>query len=365
VGLLGSSALFGRSILFTAAEVRAMVATTADLIRLVVVLVLAWAAWRDLKTRRVPNRIWVPLLVLGGILLVWEAVFVYQVESFRGGWWLYHVGANFVLVVPLAGFLWWQRAMGAADIKAIITLAVLLPTVPAYSIGGATYPLAEATHGIFSLTVLTNAVLLTGVIPLVFLVQNLIRGWIDFPGMVVSRRVDIESLPDRAGKLVETPAGFDTDGLDLDVLRMYLRWREVPLATLRANREVGRNPMSIGETHPPSDGRFDIDDDVDWGNPDLNDALRTEYSDKTETADETADDEWGAAEFFDSVDQSTYGVDITQLRRGLDVVTDSDRDQVAVTLGVPFIPLLFVGLVIALTYGDLLFKMLFQFFTMM
>ncbi|MFC6726180.1 A24 family peptidase, partial [Halobium palmae] len=44
-----------------------MIAAPPDLLRLLVVPVFAWAAWRDVRTRRLPNRVWAPLVVLGSI----------------------------------------------------------------------------------------------------------------------------------------------------------------------------------------------------------------------------------------------------------------------------------------------------------
>jgi preflagellin peptidase FlaK len=47
-------------------------ASLPDLLRLVAVPALAWAAVRDVSTRRVPNSLWGPLAFLGMLLLLWD-----------------------------------------------------------------------------------------------------------------------------------------------------------------------------------------------------------------------------------------------------------------------------------------------------
>ena len=47
-----------------------------DLLRLVAVPVLGWAALRDVRTRRVPNRTWLPLVGVGIVALAWDALLV-------------------------------------------------------------------------------------------------------------------------------------------------------------------------------------------------------------------------------------------------------------------------------------------------
>jgi preflagellin peptidase FlaK len=67
-------------------------------------------------------------------------------------------------------------------------------------------------------------------------------------------------------------------------------------------------------------------------------------------------DPWGAAAFLASLDDGAYGTTPEQLRAGLELLVE--RDEVWLTPGVPFIVPTFVGLVLAVTYGDLLFRLL-------
>jgi preflagellin peptidase FlaK len=71
-----------------------------------------------------------------------------------------------------------------------------------------------------------------------------------------------------------------------------------------------------------------------------------------------ADDLWGAEAFLDEVEGTAYGTTPRKLREGLEVVAEPDRETVWYTPGIPFVVPMFVGLVVALTYGDLLFVLL-------
>jgi preflagellin peptidase FlaK len=68
------------------------------------------------------------------------------------------------------------------------------------------------------------------------------------------------------------------------------------------------------------------------------------------------DDEWGAAAFLASLEGSAYGTTPEALRDGLAVV--ADREAVWVTPGLPFVVPMFLGLVVTLLVGDLLYVLL-------
>jgi preflagellin peptidase FlaK len=158
--------------------------------------------------------------------------------------------------------------------------------------------------------VLTNAVLLAIVIPGWLALDNLLGGRLRPKAMVLARPVAIDSLPDRHGRLFETVEGLTTDG------------------------------------------RSDIDDDLDWGDasatPDGGEAV----------APADVDDPWGVDRFFEEIDRSTYGVDADQLRDGLELLARTEDDTVWVSPGLPFVVPMFLGLLVAFTYGDLLFALL-------
>ncbi|GAA0714568.1 preflagellin peptidase FlaK [Halorubrum trapanicum] len=322
-----------------------MFATLPDLLRLLVVPVFAWAAIRDVRTRRLPNRIWPPLYLFGAVLLVWEAVSLWPFAGFDGRIFLVRAAISLLFVAPLGYAFWYLGAFGGADAKAMIALAVIFPTFPAYEVAGLLFPLVGTDLGVFSLTILTNTVLLGLAYPVGLAVLNLVRGEVS-SSMFFARPVATDSLPARHGRLFEDPDGPTRGGLDLDALRMYLRWRGITLADLRSDSEGLRDPASVDETFDPTDGGTQVGPRTDGGRA----------GDDAAPDGGTAVDPWAAERFLDEIDHGAYGTDAATLRDGLDVVAREDR--VLVSPGMPFVVPMAVGLVVSLTYGDALFALL-------
>ena len=344
-----------------------MIASVPDLLRLVVLPVFAWAAWRDINTRRLPNRLWPPLVGLGLVLLAWEAFQLSPFGTLEGQLFLIQAGVSLLFIAPLGYAFWWIGGFGGADAKALITLAVLLPTYPSYILGGLHLPLVETPIGVFSLTILTNTVLVAGVVPLVLAAQNLSRVDIAPKALLFARRVDVASLPDRHGTLFETPDGVSRNGLDLDALRMYLRWRGTTLADLRADPEGHRDPATVTDTYEPTDGGTHVGPRTDGGTVDAESTEAPHPTDSAESADPVGstdstpgsppefDDPWAAEQFFESIDGTAYGSTPEQLRAALELLSTTDRQRLWVSPGLPFVVPMFIGLVVAFVYGDLLF----------
>ena len=326
-----------------------MLAATTDLLRLIAVPALGWAAWRDVRTRRLPNRLWYPLFAVGLLTLVWDTLSHLPVAGVDDRLFLVRVGISVLVIVPLAYGLWWIGGFGGADAKALMTLAVLFPTYPVFYLDSGAYPAVVTTVGVFSMTILTNAVLVGLAYPVYLGVRNGLRGD-RAPVMFLGRRTDVSALPTEHGRLFETREGFTRHGLDVDALRMYLRWRGTSLAELRAAPATHRDPASVGETHEPTDGA------VDEAAVDGNGAVAEPVVPADADADPDFDDPWAAERFLDELDGSAYGTDPETLREGLAVVTT--RESVWLSPGVPFVVPLFLGLCLALTYGDLLFGLL-------
>jgi len=328
------------------------VVTGPDLLRLVVVPAFAWAAYRDLAVRRVPNRLWVGLAAVGVLATGWEAVALGVVAgpyTVVERVFVLRVVLSVGVVVPFAYLVWWVGGFGGADAKALMALAVLAPTYPTYEVAGVLLPAGPAALGVFSLSVLTNTVLVAALYPLGLAAANLADGAVS-PLMAVGRKVPAASLPDRHGRLLETPAGTTRSGLDVDALRMYLRWRGCTLADLRADPDRFRDPASLpAEPGDPGDGAV-----ADGGERADPPAGRGEAA-AADPPDGTApghDDPWGAAAFLDDVEHA-WGADAATLRDGLEVL--ATRERVWYSPGIPFVVPMFGGLLVALLYGDVLF----------
>ncbi|MFT4921295.1 MAG: preflagellin peptidase FlaK [Haloarculaceae archaeon] len=355
-----------------------MFASLPDLLRLVAIPVFGWVAYRDIETRRVPNRAWYPLAALGVVLLVWEGVAlfgggaaVWQRQRFLVG-----VLFSLLFVVPLVYGFWLIGGFGGADAKAFFVIAVLFPTYPAYNVWelgfqGVQLPFVQSNLPVFSLTILSNTVLVGIAYPVVLGVRNAVGGSVS-PAMFVAKPVGWDRTPREYGTLLEfpdrslladlSPSGlreyFSWRGLDLDALRMYLQWRGCTLAEVRDSPDHYRDPTTLpDDPNPPGDGVV-----TDGGPGELGASEKTKTAaDAESTTDPTGerddyDDPWGAEAFLSDIEGSAYGTSPVDLREGLESLTG--EDVVWISPGIPFLVPLFFGLLVSLSAGDLLFALL-------
>ncbi|WP_348613550.1 A24 family peptidase [Halobaculum rarum] len=352
------------------------VATAADLLRLLVLPGFAWAAYRDIRTRRVASSLWLPLLAIGALALVVEGAGAYPFDGYAGRVFLVRVGFSILFLIPFSVLAYRLAAFGGADMKALVVLAVAFPTTPGYvvplsilpdvtwlhTVG---FPVHPSALGVTAMSALTNAVLFgAGYVALLF-VSNVAAGRIS-SAMFVGRWTAVEDLPDVHGQLIRADGLRPQRGLDLDALRMYLRWRGTTLAAVRADPETHRDPASVGERHPPTDGAVHDGPRTDGGVDDggfefpesdatADDAAGDPNADAGVDADAAAgdvDDPWAAERFLDDIEGTAYGTTPDTLREGLDRV--AAEEALWVSPGLPFLVPLFGGLVLALTYGDVL-----------
>jgi preflagellin peptidase FlaK len=343
-------------------------ASIPDLLRVTAVPVFAWVAYRDIETRRVPNRTWYPLAALGVVLLVWDALvqFGTATPAWQRQRFLLGVAFSLLVVVPLVYGFWLVGGFGGADAKAFFVIAVLFPVYPDYNLWefgltGLQLPHVRSNLPAFSLTVLSNTVLAGLAYPLVLAARNAAGGSVS-PGMFVAKPVPSERTVREYGSLLSFPERsltadlslpglreyFAWRGLDLDALRMYLQWRGLSLADLREDPERYRDPASLpDEPNPPGGGVV-----TDRGQLRADGGGADTVSDADEVGDDY-DDPWGAEAFLADIEGSAYGTTPEDLREGLEALVA--EDVVWISPGIPFLVPLFVGLVVALTAGDLLF----------
>lgn len=329
-----------------------MVSTWPDLLRLLAVPLFGYVAFRDIRTRRVANKTWYPAAALAVGLVVWESGTIYlgTAGPFEQRLFLIRVGVSIGVVAPISYLFWRLGGFGGADAKAFIVIALLFPTYPHYAlwqvgVAGVTLPLVETALGVFSLTLLSNTVIIGLFYPLVLAVRNTARGHIS-PAMFVGRPIDPADAISEYGSLLTfsdrsvladlSPSGLRDyvawRGLDLDALRMYLQWRDLAYDDLLAEPDRYRDPNTLpNDPSRPGDG-----------------AIATDGGESS--------DPWGAAAFLDDIEGDAYGTDPSTLRSGLDHLTRAD--VVWISPGIPFLVPLFVALIVGLTYGDLLFAFL-------
>jgi len=344
-----------------------------DLLRLLVVPFFAWAAYTDVKTRRIPNRVWPPLFVAGVLVLALTvqqalAPAVPYASNVLPG-----MVVSLGVVGPVAYLFWLFGGFGGADAKALLLLALLFPVYPAYEVAGVVLPLPgnENALGSFAFTILTNTVVVGILYPMALFARNVATGELAL-SMFLGKRVPTRAVVDEYGTLMGTNDGMESGSLDLDGLRMYLTWRGTTLADVRRNADELRDPASLPadrndpgggqvaavaddehvDSEPatapdPEDGPVDPDADPAGSDDDAASA-----ADAAEGDDPAYDDAWGAEQFLDEIEGDAYGTAPDALRDGLDVLADADA--VWVSPGIPFIVPMFLGLVLALTVGDLL-----------
>lgn len=80
------------------------------------IVILAWCAYTDIRTRTVPNQAIVLLLCLGLVHTV-------LIGLSGNAWWLYPTGV--VLVVPFF-IVWLRGGMGAGDVKLVMGIGLYL-----------------------------------------------------------------------------------------------------------------------------------------------------------------------------------------------------------------------------------------------
>ncbi|MFO7927420.1 MAG: A24 family peptidase C-terminal domain-containing protein [Halobacteriota archaeon] len=313
------------------------VTTGPDLLRLLAVPVFAWAAYRDLRTRRVPNWTWYPLVAVGVVALVWDLLTLADLTGIQRRLFAIQAIVSLGFVAPLGYVFWRIGGFGGADAKAIITLAVLFPVYPTYYALGGAYPVYDAPLGVFSFTILSNTVLVGLLYPVALAVRNLPEGRFT-PAMFVGHPVSLHDVPTAYGRLLETSTGFTRGGLDIDALRMYLRWRGISFSALRADPQRYRGTVPV-EPNDPGDGSLGGEAIADDG-----------------PVESVTDDSWGAEAFL--AEHSAYGTTSDELREGLSTLAESDRESIWITPGIPFIVPMLAGLVVALTFGDVMFAAL-------
>jgi len=346
-------------------------ASIPDLLRLVAVPFFGYVAYRDIKTRRVPNRLWLPLTALAVLLLVWDGVTVYQLGDTYAGQierqrYLLGVGFSVFFVIPLVYGFWLIGGFGGADTKAFWVIALLFPVYPVYRLaelgieaGPRLLPVVEPNLPVFSLTILSNTVIVGIAYPVALAARNAVSGYVS-PGMFVAKPTRWNAVVGEYGTLLSFPergltedlslsglrSYFSWRGLDLDALRMYLRYRGLSLTEVRENPQRYRDPATLPESpNDPGDGS------IPAGGEETEGAVPNPQPDGGEY-----DDPWGAEAFLDDIEGNAYGTSPETLRAGLETLTA--EETVWISPGIPFLVPLFVGLLVSLSVGDVLFVVL-------
>jgi preflagellin peptidase FlaK len=184
-----------------------------DIIRLFVgVIILSYASYTDIKTRRASNFLWLIMGGIGGILLIIQ----YLTIGFGDK-------THYLLFIPIMIALIYvlfqlRLLFGGADAKALMALAILLPIHPSvYQI-----PIWNESFMPASWTIFSNSVILFLLIPLSLLFYNIAKRNIRFPHAFLGYKMKIktarekfvwplEKIVNGKRKFAYMPKEFDAD----------------------------------------------------------------------------------------------------------------------------------------------------------
>ncbi len=185
--------------------------TILNAIRLITgIVLLAYASYTDVKTRRAANILWVIMAIVGAILLLIQ----YLDGGFPNVWYLVFIP---IMIALMYLFFQMRLLFGGADAKALMALAILVPIQP---IMGDLPIWSSFMPG--SWIIFANATILFLLIPISLLIYNIGKRHIQFPhsllGYVISVEKakqkfvwPLEKIKDGKRKLMYMPKNFDID----------------------------------------------------------------------------------------------------------------------------------------------------------
>ncbi len=267
------------------------------------VAIFAYASYLDIRERRVPHKTWYPLGVVGTIALLADLILR------DPGTVLTFLAISFTLGVVFGYGFYYLGTFGGADRYALVVLGFVFPMYP--FLGTQFEPAVVSDTQVFFLAILGNTVLAGIVYPLKLFVENIVKRNTANPLiMLLAKRVPTDSLHNEFGKIIGTDEDVSirksglfggTEGVsDIDFFRDYVEWRNV-----ESLRDVREMDLKLSQ----------FVDETPWATDDLE-------RDKKE------------------------------LRR------IAEQDAVWISPGIPFIVPMFIGLVVAVAYGDVLFALM-------
>ena len=175
------------------------------------ILILTYASYTDIKTRRASNMLWVIMGSIACILLIVQ----YFTEGFKNPYYLIFIPVMIGLVYVLFQM---RIIFGGADAKALMAIAILVPIEPSI----AEFPIYKGSFMPFSWSIFQNSLIIFLLIPLSLLVFNIIKRNIKFPYAFLGYKMSIkkarkkyvwplEKFVDGKRKFVYMPKKFDVD----------------------------------------------------------------------------------------------------------------------------------------------------------
>ncbi len=164
---------------------------------------LLYSCYSDIKTRRVENKLWLVMVAIGTSFII-NDIWIY------GSDYLFLMLVSTGLVFVFVYLLFQFGVFGGADAKSLIALSLIIPSYPEFNLYGYHFPLNKPLPiftNFFAFGTFENAVLLTIVVPLSFVIFNISKKHFDKPFyMFIGYKTSIETLSTR--KHIKMIEGF-------------------------------------------------------------------------------------------------------------------------------------------------------------
>jgi len=231
---------------------------TLDIIRVLSLLpILLYASYTDFKTRRVNNKVWIPAIIIGFILLAYE---YYMLDN------PIEIILIFILsLIPIAiitHILFESRVFYGADVKAMMVIALLIPKQPefynlpifdisvinidyiiqtGFEMENITYITAYILTDVFAFTVLINSFLFGFVYIIWNGIYNIKNKSFNIKKPILSlssRQVKVEELPKYYGPIIKENESNNwlykrllfiqnsLNGLSSEFFKDYTKWHK-------------------------------------------------------------------------------------------------------------------------------------------
>ncbi|ERG94045.1 A24 family peptidase [Haloquadratum walsbyi] len=298
-----------------------------DILRVLVSIpVLTYAMVSDFNTRRVSNEAWIPLFVFGFLFIILDLV------TGKTQILLPWIISNIAAGTTLGYILYKTRLFGGADFKAIAGFSVLFPTYPLLiTFPLSLPPIAPPPYNVinlFSLTIMSNTVLIAALYPLYLFVHNMMQNNSKSILIQLTARKDtLACVVEKHGKIlplwtldsdndstlrnIVNYFKFIQSGIDIKLISEYIEWY---------NQQYKTNINSFDEVETVT----------------LSEFLESDYN-----KDSNGDTRWVLSDNGDTAEQALERL--------------TNKSSVWYTPGIPFLIPLGLGLVTALTFGDLFF----------
>jgi preflagellin peptidase FlaK len=157
-----------------------------DIFRFIIgTIILTYASYTDLKTRKASNILWLIMGLFGVLFLIIQYFLIGSID-------FYYLIFIPIMIILIYIFFQLRLIFGGADAKAIMALAILVPLKPSIFI----FPLWDSFMP-YSWVIFSNSVLLFLLIPIFLLLFNIIHKDFKFPYFFLGYRMNVDEAKEK------------------------------------------------------------------------------------------------------------------------------------------------------------------------